>query len=200
MPNASWLLHWLLWLHVYSFSPIYRPTTNKCPKYFRHSVRDLVQAASPVELKAALILRKTPDYFHRNQINPYFFLIPAVWTNPSLLTHSISSVTYEFHPYQVGNVPFSWKLTEINPWFIRGQNTCKLQSVLKAGTGRKRRQHLWLEILKHPWALGWLSGWSQHALLKMVLDTSHLILGRKLYELENSIVTKLWDWAETLLH
>jgi len=32
----------------------------------------MVEAASPVELKAALILRKTPHDFRRNQINPYF--------------------------------------------------------------------------------------------------------------------------------
>lgn len=40
--------------------------TNKCPRYFRHSVKDLVQLASLVELKAVRILRQTPDDFHIN--------------------------------------------------------------------------------------------------------------------------------------
>lgn len=44
------------WLHVYSFSPVCRPMINKCDKYSRHSERDLVQTASSVELKGALIL------------------------------------------------------------------------------------------------------------------------------------------------
>lgn len=134
-----------------SFSPVYRPTTNKCPNYFRYSVRDLVQAASPVGLKAALMLRQTPD-FHRNQINPY-----TSYVNKPFFPYPFYQQCYEFHPYQVCNVLFFWKLTEINPWFIRGQNMCKLQSVLKAGTGRKRSRHLRLEILKCPWALHWLS-------------------------------------------
>lgn len=193
------------WLHVYSFSPICRPTTNKCPKYSRHSVRDLVQTASPVELKGALTLRWLPDDFHKNEINPYFFCIPGVRTNPSLLSLSIRRVNHEFHCYQVYNVPFSWKLTEILPWIIRDHNTSKLQCA-EAGTVRERRRHLCLEILKCPWTLGWLSSWSQSALLKMVLNFTNahkaLIIRKKIPWVYgwNSVVMKLWDWTETLLH
>lgn len=133
------------WLHVYSFSPVYRPKTNECPRYFRHSVSEVMQAASPVELKGAHTLRRTHDDFHRNKIYPYFsicqlweqilFCLPFLsWV---LLTNSTLA-------------KFPWKLTEINPWFIRSQNTCKLQSVQKAETGRKGSRHFWLDILKHP--------------------------------------------------
>lgn len=148
-----------------SFSPIYRPMTNKRPNYFRHSVRDLVQAASPVGLKAALKLRQTPD-FHRNQINRYVSIYQLC--EQTLLSLPILSAALWISPLPSLQCTLFWKLTEINPWFIRGQNMCKLQSVLKAGTGRKRSRHLWLEILKCPWALRWLSSWNQHALLKMV--------------------------------
>lgn len=66
MQNANRKLAALLatWLHVYSFSSIYRPMTNECPKHFRHSATDLVQATSLIKLKRTLILRKTGN-FHR---------------------------------------------------------------------------------------------------------------------------------------
>lgn len=116
------------WLHVYSFSPVCRPMTNKCPKYSRHSVRDLVQTATPVELEGDLRLQMTSS---KTKLILTFFCIPAVRTNPSLLSLSISSVTHEFHCYQVYNVPFSWKFTEILPGIFRDHDTCKLQSVLR---------------------------------------------------------------------
>lgn len=85
------------WLHVYSFSPVCRPMINKCPKYSRHSVRDLGQTAAPVELKGALILTLL-----KNQINPYFFVYQlweqiflslAFWSAVLLMSFTVTEFT-----------------------------------------------------------------------------------------------------------
>lgn len=192
------------WLHVYSFSPVCRPTTNKCPKYSRHSVRDLVQTASSVELKRALTPRLLMTSTKIKSILTFFVyqlweqILLCLAFRSAVLIMSFTATKFTMYPF----------IENLQKYFLGSSETIIHVScrVCEAGTVRERWRHLWLEILKCPWTLGWLSSWSQSTLLKMVLNFTNahkaLIIRKKIPWVYgwNSVVMKLWDWTETLLH
>lgn len=168
------------WLHVYSFSPVCRPMTNKYPKYSRHSVRDLGQIATLVELKGGLILRLL-----KNQINPYFlvyqrweqiFLCLAFWS--AVLPMSFTVTKFTMYPflenllkYFLGSsktiIDVSCRVCwggdsegEMQPFVVRG-----LEVLLDTG---------WVDEAR---ALCWRWCWASPML------TKRLLLGRKFHEL-----------------
>lgn len=83
------------WLHVYSFSPVCRPTTNKHPKYSRHSVTDSVQTASPSRAQRSSHT-KAPDDFHKKHITPYFFIYQLWEQNLLCLTFRSTALLMSF--------------------------------------------------------------------------------------------------------
>lgn len=192
------------WLHVYSFSPVCRTTTNKRPKYSRHSVRDLVQPASPVELKGAVILRLLMTSTKTKLILTFF--VYRLWEQILLCSAFRSAVLLV--SFTVTKLTMYHFLENLQKYFLGSLETITHVScrVCWGRDSEGEMQGFVVRDLKCPWTLGWLSGWSQRAVLKMVLNFANahkaIIIRRKIPPVYgwNSVIVKVWDGTETLLH